>query len=73
MYIIKAQKHTNQTHPIYIRIPLLRLLASSHLITFMTPAELQWVTCINLKVGNHVIIEYSAIVGNLDIIGYSSE
>jgi hypothetical protein len=39
----------------------------------MTPAELQRVTRINLKVGNHVIIEYSAIVGNLDIIGYSSE
>jgi hypothetical protein len=39
----------------------------------MIPAEVQRVTCINLKAGNHVIIEYSAIVGNLDIIGYSSE
>jgi hypothetical protein len=41
----------------------------------MTPAELQRVTCIVLhlvKLGNHVIIEYSAIVGNLDI-GYNSE
>jgi hypothetical protein len=47
------------------------LLASSHLITFMTPAGLQRVTRI-VNVGNHVIIGYSDIVGNIIIIGYNS-
>jgi hypothetical protein len=46
------------------------LLASSHLVTFMTPNSGLHVFLVN--VGNHVIIGYSVSVGNLIFIGYNS-
>jgi hypothetical protein len=49
------------------------LLASSHLITVMTPAGLQRITCIKpCSAGNRVIIGYSVSVGNLIVIAYNS-